>query len=344
MTLSGKIFSLFCFWNVLLVTAVIAAQEGKLTRFEYTAERMGVPVRVALYAPNEKEAEEASDALYLCFDRLNAAMTDYDPESEIIQVCRKGGESGQFVPVSDDLAKVLAESRYYTTLTGGTFDITVSPIVKLWRRSRSFKKLPPDEYLADARQLIGNDKWELKGNSVRILKKGVRFDVGGIAKGYALDAALELLRLRGIHSALIDAGGDLRIGDPPPGEKGWQVKFATLNVPAGMTAPTPCFLTLANVGIASSGDTFRYVEIDGLRYSHLIDPRTGRPLTTPRVVSVIAPTATMADALASAVTVLGPEEGRKLVNTLKKVDFLFYQLEGTPQSPSLRTEKTTLFE
>ncbi len=312
----------------------------ELRRFEYNRQEMGVPVRVVLFAPDEAVAKKGSDAVYLLFSKLNAMMSDYDPDSEIIQVCRKSGQSGAFVPVSRDLYDVLVLSRRFTELTHGAFDITVSPIVKLWRRSRMFKKLPPEDYLADAKKLVGNDRWELSDKGVRVLNKGVRFDVGGIAKGYALDRALAVLQEAGITRALIDAGGDVRLGDPPPGKKGWNIGFASL----AADASAAIHIDLSHVGIASSGDTFRFVEIDSVRYSHLIDPRSGKPLTMHRVVSVVAPDATTADALASAISVLGPKEGLPILKSLPGTDALIFQWNGKGDKSSFETFSTPLFK
>lgn len=296
-----------CFLTLTAGPRASIAQE--LERYEFSAEKMGVPVRVVLYAPDANRAENAANAVWKRFDELNAALSDYDPESEIIQVCRQAGTSDEPIAISADLRKSLEESRLYCELTNGAFDVTVSPVVKLWRRSRFFNERPPEDVLARAKANIGLDVWSIDERGVKA-NEGVRFDVGGIAKGIALDEALEIVQNMGIESALIDASGDLRIGAAPPGKIGWKVGFASLN-------NEPVFYCeLENVGICSSGDANRYLEIDGVRYSHLIDPRTGEPLTRRCVCSVIAPTATTADALASALCVLGGEE---FVNVVARV-------------------------
>lgn len=287
--------------------------ETKLIRYEYLAEKMGVPVRVILYADDKEKADSAVEAVWARFDDLNSKLSDYDPESEIIQVCRKAGESGKSTPISDELRAVLVESRRYCALTEGAFDITVSPIVKLWRRSRYFHQLPPEKTLASAKKNVGLDVWSLDNFGVNV-RENVRFDVGGIAKGTALDDALKTLQEKGIRSALIDASGDIRLGDAPPGKEGWIVGVASLN-----DEPV-CYCELSNVGICCSGDANRYVEIDGVRYSHIVDPRTCEPLTRRCVASVIAPTATTADALASALCVLGGDDFAKVAERARKTD------------------------
>ena len=283
----------------------------ELQRYEYTAEKMGVPVSVTFYAKDAAQADEAIAAVWRRFDELNSILSDWDPESEIIRVCREAEETGDFVETSDELYRALRESRLYCELTEGAFDATMSPIVKLWRRSRYFKELPPKSVLDVAKTKVGLNVWELKEKRVKT-QKGVRFDVGGIAKGIVMDEALDLLKEFGIDSALINASGDLRLGNPPPGKKGWTVGVASLG-------EKPAFYReLSNVGVASSGDANRYVEIDGVRYSHIVDPRTGEPLTRRCVATVVAPTGTTADALASALCVLGAEESSRIFDKIKK--------------------------
>lgn len=296
-----------------VMICVLTTQAAELERREYSAEKMGVPVRILFYAENKEDADAAADAVWSCFDDLNAIMSDYDVDSEIIQVCRKTGESGEPVQIGEDLRKVLEESRRFCELTDGAFDVTVSPVVKLWRRSRYFKQRPPEKTLNAAKKRVGLNVWSLDENGVSA-EKDVRFDVGGIAKGYALDKALRILQERGFDRALIDASGDLRIGNPPPGKNGWNVGIASLNdKPA-------CYCELANVGVCCSGDANRYLEIDGVRYSHIIDPRDGEPLTRRCVCAVLASNATTADALASALCVLGGEEFEKVAERVRKND------------------------
>ena len=309
----------------------VREKECDVRRFEYEAEKMGVPVRLILYGESQEDADAAADAVFRRFDELDECLSDYRPTSELIRVCQQCGETGEAVEIGSDFYAVLSAARRFDELSGGAFDVTVSPLVKLWRRSRSFGKLPPADYLARAKELVGRDNWELiekgEGESarhfVRTLKKNVRFDFGGIAKGYAIDEGFRILTERGFSRALVDAGGDIRFGAAPPAKKGWTVGVASLDA----EAKAAFYLELENGAAATSGDTFRYVEIDGVRYSHLIDPRTGDPLTRHAVVTVLAETATAADALASAVTILGPEEGIRLAESLGAETVIFEERE-----------------
>ncbi|MCL2305714.1 MAG: FAD:protein FMN transferase [Planctomycetaceae bacterium] len=296
-------------------------------RFEYERLKMAVPVRVVLYAETETVANACAETAYKRFDEINASMSDYDPSSEILQLgvdndlrfrkdsCCDDGWRG----VSDDLFSVLRYSRHYAEISDGAFDATVSPLVQLWRRARRLRKMPGREEIENARSLVGSHLWELGGNSgtekqVRLHRAKMRFDFGGIAKGYAVDQAFEAICAEGIRSVLVDAGGDMRLGVAPPGEDGWNVAMVT-----GRQTDTEGSMihkTLANISVASSGDTFQYFEVDGKRYSHIIDPKTGMPLADSCLVTVLTDTATESDALASAVSVLGPQRGISLIDRI----------------------------
>lgn len=297
---------------LLLVASRVFSQElNAPKRYEFSEEKMGVPTRLLFYAFSDEKATVAAQAVWERFDELNSILSDWDPESEIIQACRAIESSGERVAVSDDLRRALLESRKYCELTRGAFDSTVSPIVKLWRRSRYFHERPPAKMLDAAKERVGLNVWNLDDDGLWA-EKGVRFDVGGVAKGIVLDEALRILNDHEITSALIDASGDLRIGDPPPDKDGWIVGVSSLG-------DEPAFYCeLSNVGVATSGDANRYVEIDGVRYSHIIDPRTGEPLTSRCVATVLAPTATTADALASALCVLGPREAPEAFDEIRR--------------------------
>ena len=149
-----------------------------------------------------------------------------------------------------------------------------------------------------------------------------KITLGGIAKGYAADKALAILRKKGLNSVLVDAGGDLALGDPPPGRKGWKIDIG------GRKHPNLPTLELANCAVATSGDVEQFVEVEGKRYSHIIDPRTGIGLTTRLQVTVVAPSGMQADSLASALTALGPEKGTALVKKLAGVQAYFVQRQG----------------
>lgn len=283
---------------------------GALRRFEVEKPQMGVPFRVVLYAPDEVSADQTAAAVWDRIAALNSVMSDYEADSELSRLSRTAG-SGQWVPLSDDLARVLRRGQDLSGRTDGAFDVTVGPVVMLWRRARRQRALPAPDLLAAARAATGWRHLQLRRGAGRrweaqLLQPGMRLDLGGIAKGDALDAAGAVLRGLGVNRFLVSGGGDLLVGDPPPGEPGWTVEVGVFDTPG---APPSRKVQLVNRALATSGDVFQHVEINGVRYSHIVDPRTGIGLTDHSLVTVIARHALDADAWSTAVSVLGPREG-----------------------------------
>lgn len=301
--------------SLLAASCLLAVPPGdeppQLERFEFAQIQMGVPFQIALYAPDEAVANEAARAAFRRIKQLNTVMSDYDPDSELMRLCRTSGP-GRPVKVSPDLLAVLRRAAEVSHRSGGAFDVSVGPVVQLWRKARRKKELPDPAALKAA---LAHVDWRAirideKGGTVELLKPEMRLDLGGIAKGYAADAALKVLKEHGLTRAMVAGVGDMALGDPPPGRDGWRIGVAPLENP---DAPPRRFLTLANIGVATSGDAYQFVEIGGTRYSHVVDPKSGLGVTRRSSSTVIAPDATTADALASAIGVLGPERGLKLI-------------------------------
>jgi thiamine biosynthesis lipoprotein len=305
--------------------AASPSAESKLSRFDFREIHMGVSFRIVLYAPNEFSANKAARAAFDRIEQLNRIMSDYDPNSELMQLCRSS-QPQQPVKVSPELLLILSRSNELSCKTHGAFDVSVGPVVRLWRRARRRKQLPDPHRLAEARRLVDYRSIVIdeKAGTVSLQKNGMRLDLGGIAKGYAGDQALVLLRRRGITQAMIDGSGDIVVGDPPPGKRGWKIGIAPLEKPDG---PPSRYLLLSNAAVATSGDAFQYVEIAGKRYSHIVNPQTGLGLTTRSSVTVIAPDGITADSLASAVTLLGAYKGLKLIAATNGTAALIVQVE-----------------
>ncbi len=275
--------------------------QNPLKKYEFTHPQMGAVFRLVFYAENDSLAASAAQAAFDRVDTLNAVMTDYQPDSELMRLCEKAG-TGEKVPVSYTLWRVLRLSLFFCEETEGTFDVTVGPLTRLWRRARHLQELPDSAQVAAAQALVGWRNVKLYENPYRVelLQKGMKLDLGGIGQGFAADECLKVLRNFGIAQALADAGGDIAIGAPPPGEKGWVIEIPdTLH-----NAP----LVLSYRGITTSGATSRYIEGNGRRYSHIVDPRTGWGQTQRVLVTVLATTATEADVWATAISVMGEQE------------------------------------
>jgi thiamine biosynthesis lipoprotein len=300
--------------SVLFVGAgCVSPRQGNapLARFEYTQPEMGLPFRMALYAVDQPAAEAASRAAFARISELNTILSDYDTDSELSRLSRTAGE-GRAVPVSADLWFALIRSRELAARTGGAFDPTVGPLVGVWRKARREKALPRADSLAEARAAVGWEKLRLdpKARTATLLVPDMRLDLASVAKGYAVDEALKVLRAHGVTRALVAGAGDMAASDPPPGRTGWRIEIATLDV---TNAPPSRFVLLRRGALATSGDLFQHVEIDGVRYSHIVDPRTGLGLTDHSLVTVMAPDCATANSVATAASVLGPRAGLKLI-------------------------------
>jgi FAD:protein FMN transferase len=299
--------------------ALVAVLTGCVTerrassRFEYTRPQMGVPFRIVLYASDKNMADAAAEAAFARVQQLNDTLSDYDTDSELSRLSQTSGQ-GKVVPVSDDLWRMLERAQQLARETDGAFDITCGPVVSLWRKARREKKLPDPLKLEEARRAVGYDKLELdaRKQAAQLKVPYMRLDLGAIAKGYAVDEALRVLRARGIRSALVAGAGDMSAGDAPPGAKGWRIEIAPLDV---TNAPPAKFVLLRHRALAMSGDVFQHVEIGGIRYSHIVDPRTGVGLTDHSLVVAIAKDCTTANTVATSVSVMGPTHGMEFAES-----------------------------
>ena len=288
-----------------------SAQQAELQRFEFTEVHMGMSFKLLFYATDQPAANRASAAAFTRIAELNRILSDYVPQSEL---SRFSAGSPHSVPVrlSEPLWLVLSRSQELARRSDGAFDVTVGPYVRLWRRARREKQMPTDQRLAEARSAVGHRLLELDAakKSARLLQPSMRLDLGGIAAGYAVDEALAALKRHGIKSALVDASGDVAVSDPPPGKPGWRIGVAPLTA----DGPASRYLSLANSAVTTAGDAYQFVVLDGKRYSHIVDPRTGLGMTDQSTVVVVAPDCLTADGLDTAVSAMQPAAGLKLVD------------------------------
>lgn len=298
---------------------------GNLARFEFVETHMGCAFKIALYSTDAAAARSASRAAFERIAALDTTLSDYQADSELSRLGPKAG--GEPVPVSADLFDVLRISKHFYQRTGGALDVTIAPVGRLWRRARRDHKLPDPQKIAEARALVGADKLILDPDrrTVQLTKPGMKLDVGGIAKGYASQAAIDVLRGRGITRALVGGAGDIVVGDPPPDAQGWTIGIASLN-PSQSGRET--YVLLSNAAISTSGDAERFVVIDGHRYSHIINPVTGLGVEDRASVTVIAPDGATADALETSIYIMGPEKGLKLAEEMPGVAALY--VRSTP--------------
>ena len=290
---------------------------------------MGVPFRMVVYAKNEVHAERAVDAAFARIAELNAIMSDYETDSELSKLSRSSEEGAPEVRVSQELWLVLERSQELARATDGAFDVTIGPCAALWRKARREKEFPEADRLESARKKVGYQNLVLneKNRSARLLRFGMRLDLGAIAKGYAADEALKVLRSFGIKRALVAASGDLALGDPPQDEDGWRVEIVGYDAPKG---PPSAIVRLANCGVATSGDLFQRVEFGGVRYSHIVNPFTCVGMTNHALATVIAKDCLTADSLATVMTIAERETAFAIANKLKAATRVVRMEDGKP--------------
>jgi FAD:protein FMN transferase len=290
-----------------LLAMCLLAGGASAEHLAYTQPAMGTVFRIELYAENKDAAERAVAAAFKRVDEINAIASDYLPESEVSRLNRE--PANKEVAVSGDLIALILKSVDIARSTEGAFDITAAYAVQQWRRAKRQKQLPAAAQTAKA---IAMTDWKAlrldeKSRTVTKLKDGLMLDLGGIGKGYAADAALAVLKEHGFTQALVAGSGDLAIGDAPSGKEGWEVALRTFERPEEKDAVL--HVTLSRCGCSTSGDLHQFLELDGKRYSHIVNPRTGLGLTERIACTVIAQDATTSDALATGMCVLGVDKG-----------------------------------
>lgn len=322
---SNYVLALLLLASLAFTACRTAPPRTELQRFEFAEPHMGTMFSITLFAPDATAAERAAKLAFTRVTELDRAMTDYDEESELMRLCAQ--PHGTPVRVSDDLFDILQISQHFAELTDGAFDITVGPYVQLWRRARRQHQLPAPEKIAAVRPNVGWRKVQLDAHrkTVTLLAPNMRLDLGGIAKGYAADKALAVLKQNAISHALVAASGDIAIGDAPPGQTGWRIGIGSIDAAGNSLTKT---VLLHNAGVSTSGDTEQFVELGGARYSHIINPLTGWALTNRIGVTVIAKNATTTDGLETPLSVMGVEHGLRLVESQPGLAALFVTLDG----------------
>lgn len=305
--------SAIALWIVSVLAPLASAQpvpsSDRWERFEFEFPAMGVSFRFVAYAPSRKIADEAFEAAAKRVEELDGIFSDYKSDSEAKRLVAQA--FGRPTVVSDDLWRVLGSSQQVWRESDGAFDVTVGPLTRLWRLARKRHRLPESTQVQAAREAVGFSRLELiEPDKVVIHSPNMQLDFGGIAKGYAADECLAIFRDKGLDAAFVDASGDIALGAPPPGETGWRIGITDIDA-AKLADRSIC---LSRCGVATSSDGLQFLDLDGTRYSHIIDPRTGQALTLHSSVTVVAASATSADAWASALSVLGAQRGIEIAD------------------------------
>lgn len=275
-------------------------------------EMMGTFVQVTVAARNPQQAQAYFDAVFAEMDKVKHLMNDRDPNSEISQLAQTAHLSP--VAISPELFEVISASVEYSKLSDGAFDITIGPETQLWRQMQKTHQQPSPEALAAARAKVGYEKLTLdpEKKTVRFAVEGMKLDVGAIAKGYAVDYAIESLKQQGAVSAMVDLGGNVRCFGRGISKSGdWIIGVQDPRKSDGLLLK----LRINDMAVATSGDYERYAEVNGQKHSHILNPKTSESVKELASVTIIAPTAMQTDAFSTIVSVLGQEKGLALIES-----------------------------
>jgi thiamine biosynthesis lipoprotein len=285
-----------------------------LMKFEETRDMMDTFVTITVYSDEKTAAEEAIGAAFARMEEVVKAASTFDEQAEAFQLNR----DGHLDAASDDLLRLITMSLDYNRVTDGAFDITVQPLLDLWegglwKESAEVQQSRIDETM----KLIGSDKIGIEGNKIYFKVEGMKITLGGIAKGYAVDEALKVLSSMGIKHALVNAGGDMATLGPKPNQEPWNIALANPD----NTSQCLANLNVSDKAVCTSGNYERYFNPEKT-VAHIIDPKTGYTANKCISVTIVAENCTQADALATGVFVMGPDDGMKLVESLDDVECL----------------------
>ena len=317
----------------LLIVFTCPAQQK---RYSFTQPKMGSPFTIIFYLDDSLKAGNLAKQSFAMVDSFAFIFSDYVDSSELSLLSAAAVTNALPVKLSPALWGILMLSKTAYENSGGAFDITIGPVVKMWRNARKTKQFPTKEMVAVALSRVGFNKIivDTSAKTVTLTQPGMQLDLGGIAQGYIAQKIINFLTSENVSNAMVDASGDIVTSTAPPGLKGWVVG---INTPQSTQEILPQKLLLHNKAVTTSGDVYQFMEHGGKRYSHITNPRTGYGLTTQKNVTVIANDGTTADWLATACSILSIKKAKRLalktgadvlIATLKKGKLKFYATKG----------------
>lgn len=281
-------------------------------------------VEISVFSTDEQAAQKAIDAAYQEIARIETLLSRYRSDSQIALINRSVGKE-QFITITAEVSAIIGRALQYAEMTGGVFDITIGPVVDAWGIGTADERIPEAEELQHLLEFVDDRKVELEPEQgIRLRAPGMIVDLGGIAKGYAIDRGIEALRHHGVTMALINAGGDLRcLGTKADGTP-WRIGVQNPREKNDIVG----IIKVSDDAVATSGDYERYFMQDGVRYHHLLNPETGMPARECQSVTIVARTAEMADVMATAVFVMGPERGLAFLNEHPGLEGMIVDADG----------------
>ena len=311
---------IFYLFPLILTLIPHSANASNLYKFHQVA--MGTVIEITLIGDNEEAANKAALRAFREMKRIEQLMSPWIESADVFRINQSSGK--ERVKISNETLEVIKKAQEISELSDGRFDITVGPLAELWRKARE-KKIPPSA--VEVKEKLGlvnfkNIEMDREGK-VFLKKKGMAVDLGGIAKGYAVDRAFELLKSLGYKDLIVNAGGDLRVGGLKNNQP-WSIGIQHPRESKNFLAR----ISVSDMAVATSGDYERFFIYEGRRYHHIFNPKDGFPTDDCQSVTVLCKEGMMADALATAVFVLGPEKGYALCQKLEGVDCLIMDKEG----------------
>jgi thiamine biosynthesis lipoprotein len=310
----------FCSETTNRKTAHLVTKEGTPVVKRETI-LMGTDIAILILTDKKFKANWAIDKALLEIKRIEDLMTDWREDSQVMDINRAAGKRP--VIVDHELALLLAEAQKISELTQGHFDVTYAALGELWDFQNP--KIPKEKIIKKTLELVNykNLSIDTQTNTVFLNTEGMRIGLGGIAKGYAVDRAVEVIHKEGFKNFAVNAGGDLTVRGRKQGNLWWVAIRHPRDKEKNLA-----LIPISNGSVVTSGDNERYFEIKGKRYAHILNPKTGYPVDYMQSVTIMAKNAYWADALATGVFVLGPEKGLKLIESLPKVEGLIIDQNG----------------
>ena len=301
---------------IVFFVCLVFVGNAQMSRFSFTESKMGAPFTIIFYSNDSIQAASIAKRCFALVDSFNFIFSDYIDSSELSKLSKSAGVNSLPVSLSPAMYDILIQSKKAFELSEGTFDITMGPLSKLWRKARRQHQFPADSTVKRIRNLIGFDKlvFDTLQKTIRLTQEGMQLDLGGIAQGYVAQKVINFLHSQGVNNALVNASGDIVVSGAPINKDGWVVG---VNIPEKTAELLNQKLLLKNRAITTSGDAYQYIEKDGIRYSHIINPASGYGVTFQRNVTVIAADGTTADWLATACSILSLKKAKKLASFLE---------------------------
>ena len=318
---------------VILYFFLISCQMQDQKIIKRTQFIMGTLIEITVLETDKNLAQKAISKSFEEMSRLENIMSTHRHDSELSKL-NISASSKKRIPASPDLLEVIQRGIHWGKLSNGAMDISIGPAIALWKFDAESPTLPNPQELISASDLVDYREISIEGSSIGLKQTGMSLHLGAIAKGYAVDRAVEILKFFGINSGIVNAGGDLMAFGSKKGITPWRIGIQHPRKPEEMIVS----LALKDKAVATSGDYQKYFILDETRYHHILNPEDGWPSSEAISATVIADTVTDADALSTALFILGAEKGLRLINSLEGVEgMIFSNLESASFSSGFRS-------